>query len=81
MFHALINWMDRDWESRRYNPVFAFAQRLVRLVPVLLSLAVIAVLKCLGFSHDGPVAVSVFALGMAGTFTIMLVSLYRWMAG
>ncbi len=81
MFRALINWMDRDWASRRYNPVFAFAQRLVWGVPVFLSLAVIAALEGLGFSHDGPVVLSVFALGGAGMFTIMLVSLYRWMDG
>lgn len=81
MFRALINWMDRDWANRRYNPVFAFAQRLVWGVPVFLSLAVISALESLGFSHDGPVVFGVLALGVAGMFTIMLVSLYRWMAG
>jgi hypothetical protein len=81
MLRALINWMDRDWASRRYNPVLAFAQRLVWCVPFLLSLAVIGALESLGFSRDGPVVLSVFALGCAGTFTIMLVSLYRWAVG
>ncbi|WP_141396478.1 MULTISPECIES: hypothetical protein [Sphingomonas] len=81
MFRALIKWMDRDWASRRYNSVFAFAQRLVWGVPVFLSLAAIGALESLGFSHDGPVVLSVLALGVAGMFTIMLVSLYRWAAG
>ncbi|MET3439119.1 hypothetical protein [Sphingomonas sp. 1185] len=81
MFRALINWMDRDWTSRRYNPVFAFAQRLVWGVPVFLSLAVISALEALGFSRDGPVALGVFALGGAAMFAMMLVSLYRWAVG
>jgi hypothetical protein len=29
MFRALIDWMDRDWASRKYNPVLAFGQRFV----------------------------------------------------
>ncbi|MBB4155289.1 hypothetical protein GGQ80_003209 [Sphingomonas jinjuensis] len=81
MLRALINWMDRDWASRRYNPVFAFAQRLVWGVPVFLSLAAVAALESLGSSHDDPLVLGVLALGGAGMFAIMLVSLYRWAAG
>lgn len=81
MFRALINWMDRDWANRRYNPVFAFAQRLVWGAPVFLSLAVISALEALGFAHDGPAVLAVLALGGAGMFAIMLVSLYRWAIG
>ena len=73
--------MDRDWASRRYNPVFAFAQRLVWGVPIFLSLAVIGALEALGFSRDGPAVLGVLALGVAGMFAIMLVSLYRWAIG
>jgi hypothetical protein len=81
MFRALMNWMDQDWANRRYNPVFALAQRLVWCVPVFLSLAVIGALEALGFSHDGPAVLGVLALGIAGMFAIMLVSLYRWAIG
>lgn len=81
MFRALINWMDRDWASRRYNPVFAFGQRLVWGVPVFLSLAVIGALEALGFSRDGPAVLGTLVLGAVGMFAIMLLSLYRWAAG
>ena len=81
MFPALIKWMDRDWANRRYNPAFAFAQRFVWGVPVFLSLAVIGALEALGFLHDGPAVLGVLALGFAGMFAIMLVSLYRWSIG
>lgn len=81
MFRALINWMDRDWANRRYNPVFAFAQRLVWGVPVFLSLAVIGALEALSFSHADPAVVTVLTLGCVGMFAIMLVSLYRWAIG
>lgn len=81
MFRALIDWMDRDWASRKYNPVFAFGQRLVWGVPVFLSLAVIGALEALGFSRDGPAVLGTLVLGVVGMFAIMLVSLYRWGAG
>jgi hypothetical protein len=81
MLRALINWMDRDWAHRKYNPVFAFGQRLVWGVPVFLSLAVIGALEALGFSRDGPAVLGALVLGVAGTFAIMLISLYRWATG
>lgn len=81
MFRALIGWMDRDWASRRYNPVFAFGQRFVWGVPWLVSIAAIGVLDALGFPRDSSVPLTVFALGAIGTFVIMLVSLYRWAIG
>jgi hypothetical protein len=81
MFRALIGWMDRDWASRKYNPVFAFGQRLIWGVPLLLSIAVISVLDALDFSRDSSASLTVLALGATGTFAIMLVSLYRWAIG
>lgn len=75
MFRALNNWMDRDWANRRYNPMFAFAQRLVWGVPVFLSLAVIGAIEALGLSHDSPAVLAVLALGGAGMLAIMLVSI------
>ncbi len=63
MFRALVNWMNRDWANRRYNPVFAFAQRFAWGAPVFLSLAVIGALEVLGFAHDGPAVLAVLALG------------------
>jgi len=81
MFRALINWMDRDWASRRYNPVFAFGQRLVWGVPVFLSIAVTGALEAMGFSRDGPAVLGTIVLGVIGMFAVMLVSLYRWAVG
>ena len=81
LFRALIAWMDRDWASRRYNPVFAFAQRLVWGVPIFLSLAVIGALEALGFSQDSTAVLGVLAVGAVGMAAIMLVSLYRWAIG
>jgi hypothetical protein len=81
MLRALINWMDRDWASRRHNPVFAFGQRLVWGVPVFLSLAVIGALEAMGLSRNGPAVIGTVVLGVVGMFAILLVSLYRWAAG
>lgn len=81
MFRALIGWMDRDWASRKYNPVFAFGQRFVWGIPLLVSIGVISVLDALGFSRDSSAPLTVLALGATGTFAIMLVSLYRWAVG
>lgn len=81
MFRALIGWMDRDWANRKYNPVFAFAQRLLWSIPVFLSIAVIGVLEAFGVSSDSTATLVVLALGAVGTFAIMLVSLYRWATG
>lgn len=81
MFRALIGWMDRDWSSRKYNPVFAFGQRLIWGVPMFISLAIISLLDALGFPRDSPATLTVLALGMIGVFTVMLVSLYRWAIG
>lgn len=81
MFRALINWMDRDWARQRYNPVFAFGQRLVWGIPVFVSLAVIGALEALGFSRDGPAVLGTLVLGAVGMFAFMLLSLYRWAAG
>jgi hypothetical protein len=81
MFRTLIGWMDRDWASRRYNPVFAFGQRFVWGLPVFASIAAIGILDALGFPSDSPVTLLVLALGVAGMFAVMLLSLYRWAAG
>ena len=81
MLSALIGWMDRDWASRKYNPVFAFAQRFVWGVPLFVSIAVIGSLDALGFPRDSSATLTAFALGATGMFAIMLVSLYRWASG
>jgi hypothetical protein len=81
MFRALIGWMDRDWASRKYNPVFAFGQRLLWGVPLFLSIAVMGILDALGFPRDSPAVLAVFAVGAIGMFTVMLISLYRWAIG
>ena len=81
MFRALIDWMDRDWASREYNPVFAFGQRFVWGVPIFVSTAIIAGLDALGIPPESSVSLVVLVLGGAGMFAIMLVSLYRWATG
>ncbi|MEG3163103.1 hypothetical protein U1701_00680 [Sphingomonas sp. PB2P19] len=81
MFRALIGWMDRDWASRKYNPVFAFGQRIVWSIPFLVSIAVIGILDVLDFPRDSSASLMVIALGATGTFAVMLVSLYRWAVG
>lgn len=81
MFRALIGWMNRDWASRKYNPVLAFGQRLVWGLPVFASIAVIGVLDALGFTRDGSTTLLVIVFGAAGMCAIVLVSLYRWTIG
>lgn len=81
MFRALIGWMDRDWASRKYNPVCAFGQRFLWSVPVFVSLAVTGVLDALGFPRDGLANSAVLVLGGVGMFAIVLLSLYRWAVG
>jgi hypothetical protein len=81
MFRALIGWMDRDWASRKYNPVLAFGQRFVWALPVFASIAVIGILDALNFPSDSPVTLLILALGVAGMCAVMLLSLYRWAAG
>ena len=81
MFRALIGWMDRDWADRKYNPVFAFAQRLVWGVPLLVSIAAVGLLDVLGFPLDSVATPTALALGATGTVVIMLIALYRWAIG
>ncbi|MGA1797337.1 hypothetical protein VH567_00980 [Sphingomonas sp. 4RDLI-65] len=81
MFLALIDWIDRDWASRKYNPVFAFGQRFVWGVPVFISIAIGIALEALGYPSDGTAILVVVVLGAAGMFSIMLISLYRWAVG
>ena len=81
MFRALIGWMDRDWATRRYNPVFAFGQRFVWGLPVFASLAMMGILDALGVPSDSPATLVIFALGAAGMIAIMLLSLYRCSVG
>lgn len=81
MFRALVGWMDRDWASRKYNSVFAFGQRFLWGAPVVISLAVGSALEAIGYPSDGMAILVVFALGVAGMFAIMTISLYRWAIG
>jgi hypothetical protein len=79
MFRALTAWIDRDWASRKYNPLFAFGQRLLCFVPVFVSLGVIAIMKALGAEPNGTATLVVLALGAVAMLAVMLVSIYRWM--
>ncbi len=81
MFRALIGWIDRDWASRKYNPVFAFGQRFLWGVPVFVSLGVVAIMAALGAEPNGTATLVVFALGAVGMLAAMLFSIYRWMVG
>lgn len=78
---SIIRWMDRDWAARRYNPVFAFAQRFVWGVPFMLSIALIGILEIIGLPSNGPISTIILVLGGVGMFVVMLVSMYRWAKG
>ncbi|AEG47897.1 hypothetical protein Sphch_0197 [Sphingobium chlorophenolicum L-1] len=70
--------MDRDWERRRYNPVFAFAQRLMWCVPIV----VVAFVGHLFDAEQGDVLYDWgLPVGMAMTLMLMGWSFYRWFSG
>lgn len=81
MFRLLVGWMDRDWASRQYNPVFAFTQRLVWGVPVLVSIAAVGLLDALGYARDSEATLVTVGLGIVGSFALMMLSSYRWAKG
>lgn len=81
LFKSLLRWMDKDWEARDYNPVHAYAQRLIWTAPFLAALLLVALFESIGFQRDSPVIVGSLILGSAGMFLMLGVSLYRWMAG
>ncbi len=77
----LVLWLDRYWERRSYNPVFAFAERLLVGAPLLIALLLMGVLEALGVSLDAPIITAILIVGVLGMFGMMGLSLYRWMTG
>jgi hypothetical protein len=73
--------MDRDWERRSYNPLFAFAQRLVWAAPLLAALLLMELLETLGVARGSFVVIALLVCGAFGTFAMLGLSMYRWMAG
>lgn len=78
LFKALSLWMDRDWEQRSYNPVFAFGQRLLWCVPIL----IIAIVGHLLGAQPGNVLYDWgLPAGIALSLMLMGWSSYRWLSG
>lgn len=71
-------WIDRDWERRSYNPIFAFGQRLIWCVPIL----VIGVIGHLLGARPGDILYDWgLPIGMALSVLLMGFSGYRWYSG
>lgn len=74
----LPGWIDRDWERRSYNPLFAFAQRLLWVTP-LLAIGAVGLLVGAGPGHF------LYDWGLPIGICLMLLlfgySGYRWFVG
>ena len=78
LIKSLVRWIDKDWEGRRYNPVFAFAQRLVWCVPILLigMTGHLAGAKPGDFLYDWGLPIGMFL-----SLSLFGLSSYRWFRG
>lgn len=74
----LQRWIDRDWEKRGYNPMFAYAQKIMYLSPLLLVGAADLVIGI-------PPGSSAYywSGGIALTLGLIIYGwqLYRWLVG
>ncbi|WP_041390598.1 hypothetical protein [Sphingobium chlorophenolicum] len=78
LIKAFSAWIDRDWERRSFNPVFAFGQRFIWCVPIL----VIGVVGHLFNAEPGDVLYDWgLPVGMALSLILMGWSCYRWFSG
>ena len=75
------SWLDRYWERRSYNPVFAFAERLMVIAPLLIAILLMGVLEALGVSRGAPVMTGILIAGGVCAFGMMGISLHSWMKG
>jgi hypothetical protein len=78
---SLVAWMDRDWEGRNYNPVLAFAQKLLWIAPSIAALLLMWLLETLGVSRNSTLVTVLLICGALGSFGMFGLSLYRWMQG
>lgn len=78
MVRYLRKWIDRDWERRDYNPVFAFIQRLLWGLPL-------AVIGAVGWMFDAgpgdPLYDWGLPIGAALSLALVAYSSYRWFVG
>ena len=81
MFRGLIAWMDRDWARQDYNVTFRSWQRVLLVLPVLVSLILADMLEVFGLPSNGAVGLTIFAFGVVTSLVVTAVSLYRWAMG
>lgn len=81
LIRSLVAWMDRDWQGRNYNPIFAFAQRLLWIAPLIAALLLMGLLETLGVSRESLAVSALLVCGALGTLVMVGLSLYRWMTG
>jgi len=78
LFKAISTWIDRDWQRRSFNPVFAFGQRLPWCIPIL----VIGLVGYLFGAEPGDILYDWGLLvGMSLSLMLMAWSFYRWFSG
>lgn len=75
---ALREWIDRDWERRRYIATFAFAQKVLWISPLL---AIGLICWLLGAGPGDVLYDWGFLAGIVLCLVAMGFSLYRWAAG
>ena len=78
LLRSLIRWIDKDWETLRFNPVFAFAQRFLWCVPIIVIgfVGYLAGAKPGDFLYDWGLPFS-----MVLSLLLFGVSMYRWLRG
>ncbi|MDF7774310.1 hypothetical protein P1X14_03535 [Sphingomonas sp. AOB5] len=78
MFKSIIAWLDRDWEHRGYNPIFAVGQKLFWFSPLLLIgiIGIIAGVKPGDFLYDKGLLI-----GLGLCLIPFSISNYRWFRG
>jgi hypothetical protein len=81
LIRAFAAWMDRDWDGRNYNPIFAFAQRLLWIAPLIAALVLMGLLETLGVSRESLAVTALLVCGALGTLALVGLSLYRWVTG
>jgi cytochrome c-type biogenesis protein CcmH/NrfF len=71
-------WLDRDWERRSYNPIFAFGQRLIWCIPIV----AIGLAGHLVGAKQGDVLYDWgLPIGMVLSMILMIWSAIRWLSG
>lgn len=75
---SLAGWIDKDWQRLRFNPTFAFAQRFLWCVPML----VIGLVGYLAGAKPGDALYDWgLPIGMVLSLLLFGLSMYRWLKG